>query len=125
MILIDTNVIVDHLNGKQTSIETLIGKEILATCGIIIVELFHGIQSNKDKLIISDALGDFTWITIEESLWPKVGMTLNTLKKKGLTVPFQDAVIATICIEKKLTLLTNDSHFIRIRDILPALVLQR
>ncbi len=119
MILVDTNVLIDYFNGSDLIIDSLSDTEDIATCGIILAELFHGVKSKNEKTEISEALADFQWISIPENLWWEVGDNLNLMKKKGLTVPFQDAIIATLSIQNDLYLLTKDKHFSEIAKILP------
>jgi predicted nucleic acid-binding protein len=118
MILIDTSLLIDYLKGPDTILDGIIEKEEVAICGIVLAELFHGINSNREKELIHDAVKDFEWVQIEDTIWHTVGINLNKLKKNGLTVPFQDAVIATLCIDKNIKIATRDKHFERIATIL-------
>ncbi|OHD63873.1 MAG: hypothetical protein A2176_09880 [Spirochaetes bacterium RBG_13_51_14] len=125
MILVDTSVLIDYFRNKDTVVDSLLETEELATCGIVLAELLHGVRSDNEKTEVSEAIADFNWIAIGDSLWRKVGENLNLIKKGGLTIPFQDAVIATICITNDLFLLTNDKHFEDIGKILPGLKLHK
>lgn len=125
MILVDTSVLVDYLRGNNTVIDSLFETEELATCGIILAELLHGTRTEKEKSDVAEAMAEFHWVRIDESTWKDVGDNLNLLRKGGLTIPFQDAVIATICISEQITLLTNDGHFEEIAALLPKLTLYR
>ena len=48
---------------------------------------------------------------------------LYKLRSNGVTVPFQDALIAYTAINNDVPLKTKDKHFQLIRTILPALML--
>ena len=93
-------------------------EEDVALCGIILAELLHGVNSNKERQLIQDAVEDFKWIPIDDTIWLSVGNNLNLLRRKGLTVPFQDVVLATLCIQKEMEIATNDKHFRQIAVIL-------
>lgn len=121
MIFVDTNVLIDYLRGNNSPFDALLDSEEFATCGIVLAELIHGIKSDKEKIKITEALSDFQWIRIEEDLWLEIGENLNLIKKSGFTVPFQDAVIATLCIKSDIPLLSNDTHFENIAKALPKL----
>ena len=58
-----------------------------------------------------------------ESVWDDVGDNLCTLRTHGVTVPFPDAVLATLAIVNHLELWTHDAHFLLIQKWLPALKL--
>ena len=111
MILIDTNLLIDYLKGGNTILSDLLEKEELAICGIIIAELLHGVNSKKEQQLIEDAIEDFELLPIEDTIWHSVGNNLNKLRKNGLNVPFQDAILATLCINNNIKIATNDSHF--------------
>lgn len=121
MILIDTNVIIDFLKGRSSTLDDLLGKEQLAICGIVLAELLHGVNSFNEEQLIKEAVLDFEWIPINDTIWSKLGVNLNVLRKNGLTVPFQDVLLSTLCIEKDMTIATNDKHFPKIKSILPEL----
>ncbi len=118
MILIDTNLLIDYLKGSDTILGDLIEIEETAICGIVLAELIHGINSDSEKELIHDAVKDFEWIPIEDTIWRAVGINLNKLKKNGLTIPFQDVVLATLCIDKKIKIATKDKHFEKIATVL-------
>src|SRR6056297_2584823 len=121
MILVDTNIIIDYLKGNESILSDLIEKDILAICGIVLAELLHGIQSEKDRSLVDEAINDFKWIPIHDSIWYSVGNNLNLIRKNGLTVPFQDVLLATLSIENNLQIATNDNHFKSIAAILTEL----
>ena len=121
MILIDTSLLIDYFRGKDSTLNYLIESENLAICGIILAELLHGINSENEKLLICDAIADFEWISIDDGIWNSVGNNLNLLRKNGLNIPFQDAILSTLCIEKNLRIATKDKHFKEISNILPKL----
>jgi len=53
--------------------------------------------------------------------WDELSINLFNLKTKGVTVPFQDAMIATIAISNNLTLWTRDKHFFLMQKVLSKL----
>jgi len=123
MILIDTSLIIDYLKDNESILIELMDKEEPALCGIILAELLHGINSKKEKKLIQDAIKDFKWIPINDTIWEPVGENLNLLRKNGLNVPFQDAVLATLCIESNVKIATKDKHFKKIAEILTELII--
>lgn len=125
MILVDTNLLIDHFNGTGSVLSDLVGKEDVAICGIILAELLHGISSENERQLIQDSIKDFEWIQIDDSIWEKVGNNLNNLKKNGLNLPFQDVILATLCIEQNLIIATNDKHFEKISTVLTDLKIYR
>lgn len=125
MILLDTSILVDYLRGKTTPLDKKSQKHKYAICGIVYAELLHGIQTKKEKALVQAALEELHWIEIDDTIWSIVGDNLNKLRKSGLTVPFQDAVIATLRIMNNISLLSGDMHFKKIKKVLPKLKLKK
>ncbi|MBN2222274.1 MAG: PIN domain-containing protein, partial [Vallitaleaceae bacterium] len=111
MMLADTNIIIDYIKKSDSSLDMIFEEYTIAVCGIVVAELLHGVKSIAERDVLLDALRDFESIPLDELIWQKVGNNLNALRKKGITVPFQDVVIATLCIHNNLQLLTKDRHF--------------
>lgn len=111
MILVDTGIIIDFWKSPTDMMKRVLLEEKVAICGIVRAELMHGAKDKRDLSIISTALSDFEYISIEEPLWEDVGELLYRLRKKGITIPFQDVVISALCLKYNLSLWTNDKHF--------------
>lgn len=115
MILVDTNIIVDFWRKPTAALRKVFLEETVAICGITKAELMHGARSEKDLLTISEALSDFEYIPLDESIWDEVGKLLYRLRKSGITVPFQDIVLCALALKYNLLLWTNDKHFALIK----------
>ncbi len=93
----------------------------IAVCGIIKTELLRGCNSQEEFEQITNALECFGYCNIEENDWPKIVQLFIKLRQNGVTVPFQDGVIAFLAIKNKFKLWTNDKHFKLIQVIEPEL----
>ena len=111
MILLDTNVIIDLLNNEEDSRWDYLSQEDSVICGIVISELYSGIRGKKEAKAIELFINSVDCLQIEQSDWLEIGSFICNLKKNGLSVPFQDAVLAYLLIKNKCRILTNDKHF--------------
>ena len=118
MILVDTNIIIDFWRNPSEALKKIFLEETVAICGITKAELMHGAKSEKDLLTISEALSDFEYIPLDESIWDEVGKLLYRLRKNGITVPFQDVVLSALALRHNLLLWTNDNHFALIKTVI-------
>jgi predicted nucleic acid-binding protein len=121
MILIDTSVLVDYLRSPTDHARCLFEENEAAICGVTRAEVLAGARNpaDLDRIAISlDVLGQ---VAIAEGLWDVLGKNLSLLRTAGATVPFADAVIATLAIENDLELWTRDMHFLRLQGILTGL----
>ncbi len=123
MIMVDTNIIIDYLHGDGTFLKTIMQSDEIATCGIVYAELLHGIKSKKEKNHIADAISEFHWIKTNEDIWETVGDHLNILRMDGVNIPFQDGVLATLCIQSGIPIASQDKHSLQLKKVLPALEL--
>ena len=111
MILLDTNVIIDLLNNEDDSRCVLLNQEDCVICGIVISELYSGIRSKKEEKAVELFVNSLDCLSVEESDWQKIGQLIFNFKKNGLSVPFQDAVLAYLSIKYGCKILTLDKHF--------------
>ena len=111
MILLDTNVIIDLLNNEDDSRWNLLNQEDCVICGIVISELYSGIKSKKEEKAVELFVNSLDCLSVEESDWQKIGQLISHFKKNGLSVPFQDAVLAYLSIKYDCKILTSDKHF--------------
>ena len=125
MILADTNVIIDFWDKPNDEYAKIFEDNEIATCGVIKTELLCGSSSEKQFSQIEEALNDFTYLSFSEKDWISLSKLFITLKKNGLAVPFQDAMIAYLAIKHDCEVWTNDKHFNLMQVVLPALRLFR
>ena len=111
MILVDTNIIVDFWRNPSEILRKVFLEERVAICGITKAELMRGARSEADLLAISDTLSGFEYIPLDELIWDEVGELSYHLRRNGITIPFQDAVICTLALRYGLSLWSNDNHF--------------
>jgi len=123
MILVDSNVMIDALRKPDPKLQNLFNAVQPAICGIVIAEILHGARDANDYGKLVAALASFPQVVMPDSIWEPVGHNLWQLRTKGVSVPFQDAAIATVAIENDIELWTRDSQFKLIQTVLPKLKL--
>lgn len=121
MILLDTNVVINMINNSQDAHWELLNKEDVVVCGIVIAELYRGIKNAAEKNAVELFVNAVDELPLDSDAsgedWKKIGMFIADLRKSGLSVPFQDAVIAYLAIKYKTTLCSNDRHFKLIQTV--------
>lgn len=111
MILLDTNVVIDMLNNENDRNWEIFQREDSLICGIVIAELYRGVRNSKEKNAVDLFVNSVDSISVNENEWKEIGLFISELNEKGITVPFQDAVISYIAIKNNCVLLTRDKHF--------------
>src|SRR6266581_1826265 len=123
MILVDTGVLIDFLRTKEPKLDTLFRSLPVAVCSVTRAEILAGSRGVGDRQRLLQFLVAFQQIAIPEPLWDLVGDTLAALYARGITVPFPDAVIATVGIENDIEVWARDLHFPTMQTILTRLKL--
>ena len=123
MILVDTNIIIDFWNNPTAASAKIFSENDIALCGVIKTELLRGSKSVNDFAQIQTTLEDFYYLNFVENDWIALAKQFITLKKNGLVVSFQDAIIAFLAIKYGCEVWTNDKHFKLMQTVLPELKL--
>lgn len=117
MIFVDSSVWIDYFNGKTSpevkKLDLLLGAEPLSTGDLILVEVLQGFRSNKDYKTAKSLLTSLTIFNmLDTNIAIKSADNFRLLRKKGITVrKTVDTIIATFCIQNKLSLLHTDKDF--------------
>ncbi len=117
MIIVDSSVWIDYFTGKNTSgaekLDALLGDELIAIGDLMLVEVLQGFRTNKDFRQAKQLLLSISVVNIlDTTIALKSAANFRTLRKKGITVRKAiDTIIATYCIENKLSLLHSDKEF--------------
>ena len=116
MILIDTSAWLFALKKDfhpviKKRIEQLLVETDIAICGMIELELLGGTRSEKEYLRLKNRLDPLYYIEADKALCDLASKLAFDLKRKGISVPYADIVIATSALKERATLVHADSHF--------------
>lgn len=111
MILVDTNIIIEYWKNPEQAKTDIFNTNEIAICPVILAELIHGAKSDKQKAWIKEGLSELHMISIDDDTWDYFGDLLYKLRVSGITVPFQDALIAAVAVKSDCLLWTQDKHF--------------
>ncbi|GMR22979.1 MAG: type II toxin-antitoxin system VapC family toxin [Acidobacteriota bacterium] len=121
MIVVDTDVLIDSLNGKNPSSDR-VSREIqsgtLATTTITVFELFSGAKTGRARDAVEKLLWALRVIPLDEESGATAAAIRRELEGRGTTIGMADYLIAGICRARSLPLLTrNRSHFERVTGL--------
>ncbi|OLS29392.1 MAG: tRNA(fMet)-specific endonuclease VapC [Candidatus Heimdallarchaeota archaeon LC_2] len=128
MICLDSDFIIDFLNGQQDALEKLEELEKdsrnIVTTSINALELFVGIVgvdgiSGKRIEFTRGFLANLTILNFDDGAAERSANILNSLKKSGQPIGLKDTFIAGTALENKAIILTrNIKHFERVTGLL-------
>lgn len=120
---VDSSVWVAYLRGAETEyadlIDELLDEDRISINGIVMNELFKGSRTSEELDRLSSALSGLKFVGGGSESAQTAGRNGFALKRKGVSVPLSDLIIATDCIDHGLILIEKDAHFAAIAAHLP------
>jgi len=117
-VMVDSSAWVAYFRPGSESLSDLIiqllDQERIAICGMVELELLQGARPDERKELRS-LFQALSFIETQRSDFIAAGDRLAALRRKGITIPAADGLIATLCAKHRLKLLAIDKHF----DYLP------
>lgn len=127
MILVDTSVLIDYLEGNDTPAARRFGDVLdrdipFGISPIACMEVLQGAATEEDFDLLGEYLGSQTFYGLDQgpASHAAAAMIFFKLRKAGLSGPGTvDCLIAQTAIEHGLFLLHNDADFDRIAKVAP------
>ena len=115
--IVDTSIWINYFNSvkdeKSEALNQLIDSDQVILLPIILQEILQGIKSDTKFEVIMELLLSFHFIHPEPITTAIEAASLyRILRQKGLTIRKpNDCLIASICIDRKISLFHNDKDF--------------
>ena len=117
MIVVDTSVWIDFLNGRDAlhvrRLRAALGAEEIAVGDLMLCEVLQGLDSERDARQVEALLHGFQIVPmVGDAIAVAAAHNYRTLRRLGITIRKTiDLLIGTWCIENRAALLHNDSDF--------------
>jgi len=116
LFLLDTSVWIAALKKEpqpniREKVEHLLRENLVAIPPIVKVELLGGTRSETEFERLRKRLNSLVDLDIDSKLWNKTARLAYDLRRKGVTVPYTDILIAATAINYSAILLHMDRHF--------------
>jgi hypothetical protein len=92
------------------------GDEIFVT-GIVLQELLQGFNKPKAHGLITTHFASLPFIVPQIEDYIQAAALRNQCRKKGIQVGTIDALLAQLCIDREIEILTTDKDFIQIAQV--------
>jgi len=113
--LIDTSAWIDFFRNKLSPygeiVAMLIEQDAAVITGSVIAELLQGLKSQREGDALRELLSIIPYIEVINNDWNAAGNLLGKLRRRGITVPLTDALIAVVAKRNNCNILTIDKHF--------------
>lgn len=122
--LLDTSVWIRYLrpDGQQelkTAVKNALVEGRVLSCSVVRTEILVGSRDEKSFAKLSEHLKAVPGIPIDEAVWEGAARLGYTLRKKGITIPLSDLLIAEAAVQREAVLWHADNHFEEICTIAP------
>ncbi|HDG98268.1 MAG TPA: PIN domain-containing protein [Desulfobacterales bacterium] len=116
LFLIDTSAWIFALRKNfvvqiKERVDSLLKDDVILTTGLIKLELLGGTRTQKEFYRLKNRLAVLEEIEINTVLWESSFELAFTLRRKGVTVPYTDIIIAACALNANAILVHADSHF--------------
>ena len=120
-VLVDTSCWIEYFNRPGTpnaiTVEAAIKEDRAALTGVILAELSQGARSEAELSRLKVALGAVRWVATSREVYERAGGIGFELRRRGVTVPITDCVIAAAAESIGGRIFTLDSHFAEISEV--------
>ncbi len=123
--LVDSSVWLEVLppGGSASSlrarIDSLLAADAVATTGMVRLELLGGARTEAEYRRLTELLSALHFLPLPEEGWDEAAHLGFELRRRGITVPFTDLLIAAVALRGGVVLLHRDHHFDLIASHLP------
>ena len=115
-ILVDTSAWITSFKkaGDPDLMEFLKGSIVsgrVVTCPLIVLELIQGCRTERERGSLRTQLESLDLLSVTPPVWERAYDLGFSLRRKGVTVPVVDVVIAAVALENDVLLLHEDRHY--------------
>lgn len=115
MIVVDTNILIAYLNGDAGKDMELLAQQLdkgqVWLHGLVLSELMAGHDFDAAAQEIFTTLARFRQLEFKSGYWLRAGLLRHRLRGLGSKAPLADCLIAQLCMDYDLPLLTRDADF--------------
>jgi|WetSurMetagenome_2_1015567.scaffolds.fasta_scaffold278975_2 tRNA(fMet)-specific endonuclease VapC len=120
-IIVDTSVWIEFFRNEispvSSHLKSLLHSGRVVMTGMILAEILQGIKSGNEVILVKNSLESLPFIEINKKVWQQSGEISATLRRKGITIPLSDIIIACAALTEGFELYTIDPHFEKIPSV--------
>jgi predicted nucleic acid-binding protein len=78
---------------------------------MVLAEILQGIKNPKEARRVRENLEALPFLETSREIWQNAGELSAQLRRKGLTIPLSDLIIAATALHEDVEVFTLDPHF--------------
>ena len=116
LFLIDTSVWLlalkkDGISEVRARVDHLLKEDRIVTTGIVKMEILGGTRTSKEFQRLKSRLDVFYSVEADSHLWDEACDLTFNLRRKGVTVPYTDILVAASAMKIKAVVVHADAHY--------------
>ncbi len=119
-VMVDSSAWIDYFRKTEGAVgdrvSRLLDEDRIVLCGMVELELLQGVRP-RERRVLGELLRALSYVETERRDFIAAGDRLAQLRRKGVTLPASDGLIAALCVRHKLQLLTLDAHFDHLEEV--------
>ncbi|HEX9592510.1 MAG TPA: PIN domain-containing protein [bacterium] len=116
-VVVDSSVWIEYFRRGDgpvfDALDTLLDGRRAILCGVVELEIHQGLRT-QERAMVTDLFQALPYFETRRSDFIAAGELLGELRAQGVTIPSSDALVAAICLQRGVALLTLDRHFDRV-----------
>ena len=113
MIVVDASVWIDFFRGASSREKEILKGALesfnrIALCGPVLQEVLQGIRDDREHKIQLLRFSKFPYLEATRRTWSRASSLYRGMRRRGFTLGAFDTIIAAVCLENNLPLLTSD-----------------
>lgn len=101
----------DFIPEVKDQIDHLLKENAIITTGIIKLEILGGTRTQKEFQRLKTRLDALDMVETDTALWEEAYGLAFKLRRKGITVPYTDILIAACALRTESAVVHSDAHF--------------
>ncbi len=114
-IIADTCVWIEFFRNPDSELTLHLKEQIkerkVVMVGMVLAEILQGIRSKKEARRVKESLKRLPYLEVTRDAWEKAGELSSDLRRRGITIPLSDMIVASLAIAEGCEVLTVDPHF--------------
>jgi predicted nucleic acid-binding protein len=124
-IIADTSVWIEFFRDEKSlnsiHLQGLLRSGRVALTGMVLAEILQGVKGAREAAVVSKSLKSLFFVETSCENWKMAGELSASLRRKGVTIPLSDILIASVALNQDCEIFTADPHF----DNIPKLRLHK
>jgi len=120
-IIADTCVWIEFFRKPDAALTShlkrLIREEKVVMTGMVLAEILQGIKSQEERGLVRDHLLKLPYLETTRNIWENAGDISASLRRRGITIPLSDLIIAAIALAHGCEVFTVDPHFDQVKEL--------